>query len=89
MSLGTKKLQVLAILSENLKNPQPQLVPSVDIARKLNVSIKEIQQLLKVMDSLGVIKSNVEGHLSLITRKGLEDLNQSRSLGRESAEPAL
>jgi predicted transcriptional regulator len=76
MSLGTKKLQVLAVLSDNLKNPQPQLVHSTDIANKLNISISEIQQLLKVMDSMGVIQSNVEGQLSLITPKGVQYLNQ-------------
>jgi predicted transcriptional regulator len=80
MSLGTKKLQVLAILSDNLKNPQPQLVHSTDIASKLNISIREIQQLLKVMDGMGVIKSNVEGQLSLITQKGVQYLNQQANI---------
>jgi predicted transcriptional regulator len=84
MSLGMKKLQVLSILSDNLKNPQPQLVRSTDIAGKLNMSIKEIQQLLKVMDGMGVIKSNVEGQLSLITRLGVQYLNQSRAVCEES-----
>lgn len=89
MSLGTKKLQVLAILSDNLKNPQPQLVRSADIAGKLNISIKEIQQLLKVMDGMGVIKSNVEGQLSLITQKGVQYLNQNRSVCSKGMESAL
>jgi predicted transcriptional regulator len=89
MSLGTKKLQILAILSDNLKNPQPQLVRSTDIAGKLNISIKEIQQLLKVMDGMGVIKSNVEGQLSLITRKGVQYLNQSGTVCGKGLESAL
>lgn len=89
MSLGTKKLQILAILSDNLKNPQPQLVRSTDIAGKLNISIKEIQQLLKVMDGMGVIKSNVEMQLSLITRKGVQYLNQSGSVCGKGVESAL
>ena len=75
MSLGTRKLQVLAILSRNLENPSPQLVRSPDIARQLNISLSETQLLLKVMDDMGVIESNVDNHLSLITQKGLEYLN--------------
>jgi predicted transcriptional regulator len=89
MFLGTKKLQVLAILLDNLKNPRPQLVRSTDIASKLNISIKEIQQLLKVMDSMGVIKTNVEGQLSLITQEGVQYINQSRSVCTKSMESVL
>ena len=74
MSLGTRKLQVLAILSRNLENPSPQLVQSHDIASQLNMSLSETQLLLKVMDDMGVIESNVDNHLSLITQKGLQYL---------------
>jgi DNA-binding IclR family transcriptional regulator len=74
MSLGNRKLQVLAILSRNLENPNPQLVRSHDIAHQLNMSLSETQLLLKVMNDIGVIESNVDNHLSLITQKGLQYL---------------
>ncbi len=76
MSIGAKKLQVLHILNENLKNPEPQLVRSNDIANQLNLSLPETQLLLKIMNDMGVIESNIEGHLSLITSKGLHYLNR-------------
>lgn len=80
MSIGTKKLQVLHILSQNLNNPEPQLVRSNDIANKLNLSLSETYLLLKVMNDLGVIESNVDNQLSLITRKGLQVLNREIAL---------
>lgn len=76
MQIDTKKLQVLSILSQNLNNPNPQLVNSNDIASQLNLSLGETHLLLKVMNDMGVIESNVDNHLSLITRKGLHCLEQ-------------
>ncbi len=76
MQIDTKKLQVLNILSQNLNNPNPQLVNSNDIASQLNLSLGETHLLLKVMNDMGVIESNVDNHLSLITRKGLRCLEQ-------------
>ncbi|ADW18439.1 hypothetical protein Despr_2296 [Desulfobulbus propionicus DSM 2032] len=80
MSIGTKKLQVLHILSQNLNNPHPQLVRSHDIANQLNLSLSETYLLLKVMNDQGVIESNVDHQLSLITRKGLQYLNREIAL---------
>jgi len=80
MSIGAEKIKVLHILSENLKNPQPQLVRSTDIANQLNMSIPETHLLLKVMNDLGVIESNVDGQLSLITQKGLHYLHRQVNL---------
>ena len=74
MSIGARKLEVLSILSQNLNNPHPQLVDSTDIAKRLNISITETQMLLKVMDDMGIIESNVDHQLSLITQKGLQYL---------------
>jgi predicted transcriptional regulator len=76
MSIDVQRLQVLHILCENLKNPQPQLVRSNDIADQLDLSLPETQLLLKVMNDMGVIESNVDGQLSLITSKGLHYLNR-------------
>lgn len=76
MSMGRRKIQVLHILSQNLRNPEPQLVSSDEIARCLQISLRETELLLKVMNDLGVIESNVDQRLSLITRKGVECLRQ-------------
>ena len=77
---NTRKLQVLHILSENLKNPEPQLVRSSDIAQRLKITMPETQTLLKVLDDMGVIESNVDNQLSLITRKGVHYLSGQATL---------
>ncbi|WP_448873161.1 hypothetical protein [Desulfobulbus propionicus] len=77
MSTAVKKLQVLHILSQNLSNPQPQLVSSDEIARQLQLSMGETELLLKVMNDMGVIESNVDHRLTLITRKGMETLHRA------------
>lgn len=66
-----KKLRVLSILSDNLKNPQPQVVGIKKIAGELRLSIDETRQLLLRMDEAGEIKSDMEGQFSLITPAGL------------------
>jgi hypothetical protein len=75
MSIAARKIEVLHILSQNLKNPQPQLVRSSDIANQLNLSLSDTQLLLKVMNDMGIIEINVDNQLSLITQKGLHYLN--------------
>lgn len=80
MSIGANKIQILHILSENLKNPQPQLVRSSDIASQLQLSIPETHLLLKVMNDMGVIESNVDHQLSLITQEGLHYLQSKVAL---------
>lgn len=77
MSIGPQKLQVLHILSQNLSNPQPELVRSDLIARHLRLSLPETELLLKVMNDMGVIESNVDHCLSLITQKGMDCLRQA------------
>jgi len=76
MSIDPKKLQVLHILSQNLQNPSPQLVASNDIANQLNISLSETHMLLNIMNDMGVVESNVDNHLSLITQKGLHYLGR-------------
>ena len=65
------KLRVLGILSENLKNPQPQVVGIEKIADELQLSIAQIRQLLLIMAEAGEIESDMEGQYSLITPAGL------------------
>jgi Mn-dependent DtxR family transcriptional regulator len=74
MSILEKKQQVLEILYENLNNPQPQVVDSDLIADRLELSMGETCQLIKIMHEMGVVVSDLEGHKSLITRKGVNNL---------------
>jgi DNA-binding IclR family transcriptional regulator len=79
MPIDTRKLQVLHILSKNLLNPNTQLVNSNDIAQQLNLSLPETYLLLKVMNDMGVIESNVDNQLSLITQKGMRYLEERQN----------
>jgi Mn-dependent DtxR family transcriptional regulator len=76
MSILASKQQILEILAENLKNPQPQVVPSRLIANKLKMSMKDTCQLIKIMHQMGVVESDIDGQQSLITREGLLAVNQ-------------
>ncbi len=71
MSILANKQQVLEILVDNLKNSQPQVVNSELIANKLNMSVKDTCQLVKIMHQMGVVISDIEGQKSLITKEGL------------------
>ncbi len=76
MSIFANKLQVLEILVENLKNSQPEVVNSRHIANKLKMSEKDTCQLMKIMHQMGVVISDSDGQRSLITREGLQCVNQ-------------
>lgn len=79
MSILTKKQQVLEILYDNLSNPQPQVVNSELIADKLEMSLKDTCQILKIMDRMGVVVSDIEGQNALITQEGLNHLATAKS----------
>jgi predicted Rossmann fold nucleotide-binding protein DprA/Smf involved in DNA uptake len=74
-ALIDKKLRVLAILSDNLKNPHPQVVSIDLIAADLRLSLGETRQLLLKMDQEGEIMSDPDGRYSLITPTGLDRLD--------------
>jgi Mn-dependent DtxR family transcriptional regulator len=76
MSILASKQQILEILVENLKNPQPQVVHSRHIANRLKMSMKDTCQLIKIMHQMGVVESDIDGQQSLITREGLLAVNQ-------------
>jgi predicted transcriptional regulator len=76
MSLKMKKIQILTILFENLKEKPPQLVPSTSIAAKLDICLADLRQLLKSMEGMGVIETDPEQQYNLITPKGLSWLDQ-------------
>ncbi|KJR96855.1 MAG: hypothetical protein VR65_26740 [Desulfobulbaceae bacterium BRH_c16a] len=71
MSMQKHKLRVLAILNDNLKVTQPQLVSSAAIAGQLNMKLSELHQVLKSMEGMGVIETDPDLQYNLITRKGL------------------
>lgn len=78
-TLNENKLRVLAILCENLKNTQPQVVGLERIANELQMKVGETRQLLLRMDEAGIIKSDVEGHYSLITSEGICWMNTMKN----------
>jgi len=80
MLLKQQKIQVLAILSDNLNNPHPQPVPTTAIAGKLNISVMELHNILKIMDGLGIIQTDPDLRHNLITRQGLQYLNLHTSI---------
>lgn len=82
MAFLAYKKQILGILVENLKNAQPQVVETCKIADRLNLSIKETCQMIKVMNSKGLVESDQDGQRALITREGLSTL---QSLGLSKA----
>ncbi len=85
MSILKKRQQVLEILFENLSNPQPQVVNSRLIAAKLNISVKDTCQLLKMMHEVGEVVSDLEGQNSLITKEGLNHLVHNKSYHYDTA----
>lgn len=76
MSRVNDTAQVLAILSENLVNPQPQLVPTTTIAGRMACGINQLRPLLRTMEGMGVIQSDPDLRYHLITTEGLRWLRE-------------
>lgn len=76
MSLHKHKLQVLAILLENLRTSHPQLVSTAAIAGKMGIQLPKLHQVLKAMDGIGIIKTDSDLKYNLLTRKGLNYLSE-------------
>ncbi len=72
MSRRIKEQQILQILADNLSTSQPMVVHSETIAAKLEMSIRETCQIVKIMDEMGMVITDGEGQNSVITRKGLD-----------------
>ncbi len=81
MSLKKHSLQVLTILFENLQESHPQLVPSAAIAENMDISLQELQKVLKPMKGMGVIESDSDLQYNLITPKGLIWLGERNPIG--------
>lgn len=77
MQLDNHKYQILRILGDNLKNPQPQVVDSENIANKLHIQVSETRSLLRVLEQNGAVVTDLEGQYSLITSKGLVLLQEN------------
>jgi len=71
ISLEYRKQRVLSVLSENLKQPQPEVVDSVRIAEALHMELAETRQIIKILSEAGAVESDLDGQYSLITREGL------------------
>lgn len=71
MNMQKLKLRILGILSDNLKENPPQLVPSTAIAGRLDLDMPQLQQVLKSMEGMGVIETDPDLQFNLITREGL------------------
>ncbi len=71
MSLEYRKRQVLSVLSDNLKHPQPEVVDSGRIAETLHMGLAETRQIVKILREAGAVESDLDGQYSLITREGL------------------
>jgi len=76
MSLFASQLQYLSILAENSRTPYPNVVDSEAIANRLNMSLSDTRQMVKSLNDIGVIESDLEGELSLITQKGIHWLER-------------
>ena len=74
MSMYEHQLQVLAILSKNLQNPQPQTVPTVSIAGEMEIQLPRLRVVLNTMNAMGLIQTDSDLQYNLITRKGLNYL---------------
>lgn len=72
MSLLARQLKFLSILAENSRRPCPEVVDSEVIAQRLNMKVQDTRQMIKCLNDMGVIQSDMEGKLSLITQKGMQ-----------------
>ena len=78
MRLQGLKLKVLRLLADNaMNNTSPQVLDTDALAGVLDISPTETRQLLKTLHASGLIITNMEEQYSLITREGINWLNQS------------
>ncbi len=67
--------KVLGVLAKNVeKHILPELVDSPCIADELEITLSETKIILRTMDQMGFIQSNMEANYSLITTEGLSRL---------------
>lgn len=76
MAMSLDQERILRILSENLNNPQPEVVASLNIARALKMEPAKARQVIKVLDQVGSVVTDLDGSHVLITSQGLQWLQQ-------------
>jgi len=76
MSHFVSQMQLLSILAENSRKPYPEVVDSESLAARLNLSLGKTREIVRCLDYMGVIQSDLEGRRSLITRKGIHWLER-------------
>lgn len=76
MAMSFDQERILRILSENLNNPQPEVVASLNIALALQMEPARARQVIKVLDQVGSVVTDLEGSHVLITPQGLQWLEQ-------------
>jgi hypothetical protein len=76
MAMSLDQERILRILSENLSNPQPEVVASINIAQALEMEPAKARQVIKVLDHVGSVVTVLDGSHVLITPQGLQWLQQ-------------
>ncbi len=76
MSRNHHLVLILAVLSENLENPKPRLVSTEAIADRTEITVRQLQPLLRTMEGMGIIQSDPDLHYHLITAAGLRWLHE-------------
>ncbi len=74
MSMYEHQLQVLTILSGNLRKPKPQSVPTASIAEEMGIQLAKLHLVLNTMNANGLIQTNSDLQYNIITQKGLRYL---------------
>lgn len=72
------KKEILQVLANNIHaNPTPGIVNSESIAKQLNAKISEVFDVLNQMaEEMGLIICSVDNQYTIITRDGLNYLNE-------------
>ena len=78
MCLKQHKIEILSILSANLQNPTPELVPTAMIEGQMDISTTTLRKALKTMQGMGMIESDPELSYNLITREGVTWLSMHK-----------
>lgn len=76
MLLNEREMRILSLLGENAKQPNPSIINSETIAEKLHLSLYETRNIIKCLRNIECVQSDLEGNLSLITRKGMQLLER-------------
>ena len=71
MKCYENKQRILTYLVENSKQDEPQIVHAELLAGRLQIQLKDIRQLIKMMNEKGLVESDQEGDRVVVTRKGV------------------